>query len=375
MEIDTSIAERILKPWYISLRDPARAQRKVLEDLIPQYMTTRYGERLAPEDIKCFQDYRKSFHILDYNRLDQLIEEVRRGEYKALLSEPPEYWVMTRGSTGKPKVLPATKKHLEQIFMCGARALLNHINRTGDLELVKGKILNLSFPSRTTTFKPGERDQNYGYSSGTYSRLFSSLGGVSLVPQQEKIDSLGPGIAKSDWERRFQLVYEEALDENVTAVMGVAPVILSFARFVKKEYGRFPKDIWRLRAIFPTSVRKIHYRYEPKFKKYFGEIQVVEIYSATEGVFAQQKDHLPYVTPNYDSYLFEVETKDGTKMLHELERGEWGRLIVSTCMFPRYDIGDMIESMGKQYYRVFGRAKFLHTLEHRLYRLFFGWLL
>jgi hypothetical protein len=157
--------------------------------------------------------------------------------------------------------------------------------------------------------------------------------------------------------------------------MGVTPVILSFARFVKRKYGKKPGELWNVRALFCTSVRKIQFKYAPKLKKYFGEVPVIEIYSATEGVFAQQIDDLPYVTPNYDKYLFEVATSRGLKMLHELRKGEWGRLIVSSCMFPRYDIGDMVESMGKNYFRIFGRAKTLHILEHRLYRLLFGWFL
>jgi hypothetical protein len=99
------------------------------------------------------------------------------------------------------------------------------------------------------------------------------------------------------------------------------------------------------------------------------------MYTATEGVFAQQLDELPYVAPNYDAYFFEVDTGHGVKMLHDLKRGEWGSLLISSCMFPRYEIGDMIESAGKNYYRVFGRRNMLTLLEHRLYRLFLGWLL
>jgi hypothetical protein len=60
-------------------------------------------------------------------------------------------------------------------------------------------------------------------------------------------------------------------------------------------------------------------------------------------------------------------------MLHELQRGEWGRLIVSSCMFPRYDMGDLIEAAGKDYFRVIGRRNALTLLEHSLYRLFFRW--
>jgi len=122
-------------------------------------------------------------------------------------------------------------------------------------------------------------------------------------------------------------------------------------------------------------VRKIHFKYGPILKKYFGDIPIVEMYTATEGVFGQQLNDYPYITPNYDSYFFEVKTNKGIKMLHELKRGEWGKLVVSSCMFPRYDIGDLVEAAGKNYYRIVGRNNTRTVLEHKLYRTFLGWLL
>ncbi len=198
---------------------------------------------------------------------------------------------------------------------------------------------------------------------------------VSLLPRQEDIDKLGSGIGRKDWQQRFELVYEMAKDQNVTATMGVTSVILSFARYIKRKYGKLPKDIWKPQALFCTSVRKIQYKYGPILQKYFGEVPIVEMYTATEGVFGQQLDDNPYITPNYDAYLFEVATGKGVKLLHELKRGEWGSLVVSSCMLPRYEIGDLIEAAGKNYYRVFGRKNTLTLLEHRLYRAFLGWLL
>jgi hypothetical protein len=215
----------------------------------------------------------------------------------------------------------------------------------------------------------------YGYSSGTYAKLIPALDKMGLLPRQEDIDTLGSGIARQDWEKRFELVYQQALNQNVIAAMGVTPVILSFAKYVERKHGKKPKELWNTNALFCTSVRKIQFRYAPKLRKYFGEIPVVEIYSATEGVFAQQLDELPYVTPNYDTYFLEVKTDRETRMLHELDRGEWGELIVSSCMLPRYAIGDMIEAAGKNHFRVFGRRNRLTLLEHRLHGLFLGWLI
>jgi len=38
-------------------------------------------------------------------------------------------------------------------------------------------------------------------------------------------------------------------------------------------------------------------------------------------------------------------------------------------MLPRYDIGDLVESLGKGYFRVFGRNTALTRAEHRLFNL------
>jgi hypothetical protein len=370
-----SILQPIIDPWYGSLENPRKAQERVLYDLVKKYGTTDYGNSHNALQIAGITDYKKNFPIIDYKRLLPYLAEAKEGNYKAILAEPPECWVMTRGSTGRAKVLPATPAHLKQIFTCGARALINYALRKKNFEVFTGDILNLNFPSSVHTMTSDGQEVTYGYSSGTYARLNPMFDRVSLLPRQEAIDALGSGIGKTDWEKRFELVYQQALDKNVTATMGVTPVILAFAKYIQRKHGKKPADLWKFQALFCTSVRKIQFKYAPVLRKYFGPAPVVEMYTATEGAFAQQLDELPYVTPNYDAYFFEVDTGNSVKMLHELKRGEWGKLLISSCMFPRYDIGDMIEAAGKNYYRVFGRRNTLTLLEHRLYRLFLGWLL
>ena len=374
-EAVNSVLKPIIGPWYEALENPEKAQQQILYDLLKKYETTDYGISHGALQTTGIAEYKAAFPIIDYKGLLPYFAQAREGNYRAILPEPPECWVMTRGSTGKSKVIPATPTHLKQIFTCGARALVHYGLRKENFDVFMGDILNLNFPSSVHTMTHDGREFAYGYSSGTYARLNPMFDRVSLLPRQEEIDSLGAGIARSDWEKRFELAYQLAQGKNVTATMGVTPVILAFAKYVKKKYGRKPSDLWKLQALFCTSVRKIHFKYGPVLRKYFGPVPIVEMYTATEGVFAQQYDDLPYVTPNYDAYFFEVETGNGIKMLHELERGEWGKLIISSCMFPRYDIGDMIESAGGNYFRVFGRRNKLTLLEHRLYRLFLGWLL
>jgi hypothetical protein len=370
-----SILQPIIGPWYDSLKNPQKAQEQVLSELLKKYADTDYGKSHSAPEIKSISEYQKSFPVIDYKGLLPYFAQVQEGNYNVILSEPPECWVMTRGSTGSAKVLPATQTHLKQIFTCGARALINYALRKKNFEVFTGDILNLNFPSSVHTMTSEGREVTYGYSSGTYARLNPMFDRVSLIPRQEAIDELGSGIGRTDWEKRFELVYQQALGKDVTATMGVTPVVLAFAKYIKRKHGQKPADLWNFKVLFCTSVRKIQFKYAKILKKYFGAAPVVEMYTATEGVFAQQLDDLPYVTPNYDGYFFEVETGRGVKMLHDLKRGEWGNLLISSCMFPRYSIGDMIEAAGKDYFRVFGRRNSLTILEHRLDRLFLGWLL
>lgn len=375
IENDPEIFRPLVNSWYESVKNPKRAQNQALVDLLKGYAQTDYGKEHNASNVVDVEAYRKEFPILSYRALNPYLVEIEKGNHKVLLPEPLLCWVMTRGSTGPAKVLPATQTHINQILLCGARALINHALRNSEFNLLVGKVLNLNFPSNVHTIVKNGLTMTYGYSSGTYARLIPMFKEVGLVPLQEEIDKLGVGLGKRNWEERFELAYQLALKENVIATMGVTPVILSFGKYVERTHRKKPKDIWKIRALFCTSVRKIQFRYAPILRKYFGQIPVVEVYSATEGVFAQQMDKLPYITPNYDTYFFEVKTAHGVKMLHELERGEWGRLIVSTCLFPRYAIGDLVESAGNNYFRVFGRDNTRTILEHRLYRTMFGWRL
>ncbi len=371
-----TVLRSFVDPWYKSLENPAKAQEEALSSLLKGYAETEYGSNHNAQQIRGISQFQASYPIIGYQDLAPYLKKVQAGNYRAFLSEAPETWVMTRGSTGRQsKVIPATPTHLQQIYQCGARAIVHFAMRKENLNVLTGNILNLNFPSSVHTITREGKEETYGYSSGTYARLNPMLSQVSLLPLQEDIDSLGAGIGRKDWERRFELAYQMALDKEVTATMGVTPVILAFARYIKHKYRKKPSDLWKFQALFCTSVRKIQFKYGPILQKYFGKAPIVEMYTATEGVFGQQYDDLPYITPNYDSYVFEVDTGKQVKLLHTLKRGEWGRLIISSCMLPRYDMGDMVEAAGKNYFRIFGRRNTTTLLEHRFYRFFLGWLL
>jgi len=190
-ESGLSLLQTIIDPWYKSLENPQQAQENVLDTLLKEYGKTEYGKAFHAEEVSCLEQYQSTFPTVNYQQLLPYMAKVREGNYEAFLSEPPECWVMTRGSTGSSKVLPATKTHLKQIFSCGARALVHQAVRTHNYEVFMGDILNLNFPSSVHTMTTKGEEKSYGYSSGTYARVNPMFDQVSLLPRQEEIDSLG----------------------------------------------------------------------------------------------------------------------------------------------------------------------------------------
>ena len=96
----------------------------------------------------------------------------------------------------------------------------------------------------------------------------------------------------------------------------------------------------------------------------YGPLEIREIYGATEGMFGQQRDEKRAWVPNYDLFFFEVQTRSGVKMLHEMRPREMGKLIVSTLILPRYQIGDIIRAFQPPYFRCIGRDRWWTPLNY-----------
>jgi hypothetical protein len=359
----------LLQPWYASLETPQESQRKTFETLLTGYRKTGYGKQHQAESVKTLEEYREHFPVATFSDFGPWLATVKQGNWNALLPEPPVAWAMTRGSTGTPKVVPFTTIDLEQKSVCGPRATLNYVCKENRFDILDGYVLNNNFPSKVGTMTVGDTEVEYGYSSGIYAKYASKKGSLKTVPTIDQINEAGAGTTRKEWEQRFDLAYREGRDKKVTMVTGVAQVMVQFARYMKKRYDVYPKDVWGAPVLFCTSLVGINTKEKPLLKALYNFSGLREMYGATEGMYAQQLDERPYVFPNYDCYLFEVETKKGIKMLYELEKGERGSIIISSCLFPRYKIGDVVKSFGQSAFICLGREKDFNVIQYYWERL------
>jgi len=368
MNIDPQAAAMILgqmlKPWHDSLENPGKTQEGVLHNLLKDYAKTNYGIQHGAGNISTLEDYRRAFPIATYDDFKPLIQRTMAGETQLLLCEEPVGWAITRGTTqGESKFIPMTPTDLRMRISAG-RAMMNYVATTQRFDLFSGVNLNLNFPSVVGKITMGDRELEYGYSSGIYTKHVSTFTPIRSVPAQDEIDALGGGKSVKDWERRFELAYEKCKNENVTLVGGVCPTALRFARYLRRTYKSYPKELWKVQVMTLGSVPGINTRYEAALKALYGKVAIREIYGATEGMFGQQLDNKRAWVPNYDMFFFEVATRQGIKMLHELRPGERGGLVVSTPILPRYRIGDLILAFDPPYFRCIGRESWTTPLRY-----------
>ena len=353
-----------LKPWHDAVEDPARAQEDVLHRLLTIYAGTQYGVKHGAAHIGGLEDYRRAFPMATYEDYLPLIQRVMAGEVELLLTEAPVGWAITRGTTkGESKFIPMTPTDLRMRVSAG-RAVMGYALSTGRYDVFQGVNLNLNFPSVVGTVKVGDREVTYGYSSGIYTKYVSTHTPVRSVPTQDEIDALGGGKSVRDWEARFELAYQKCKEEKVTLVGGVAPTALLFARYLRRAHRVYPKDLWSTQVMTLGSVPGINTRYVPALTSLYGPVAVREIYGATEGMFGQQRDEQRAWVPNYDLFFFEVQTRSGLKMLHEMRPGEMGSLVVSTPILARYRIGDTIRAFRPPYFRCIGRDQWWTPLRY-----------
>ena len=354
----------ILQPWHDAVNDPAKAQQGVLHNLLSMYAQTGYGAQHGAAQIETVEDYRRAFPVATYEDYKPLIQRVMAGETSVLLSEEPVGWAITRGTTsGESKFIPMTPTDLAMRVSAG-RAMINYVLASGRYDLFAGVNLNLNFPSVVGTVRVGEREVEYGYSSGIYVKHVSAFTPIRSVPAQTEIDALGGGKTIRDWEARFELAYEKCKDENVTLVGGVAPTALRFAQYLRRAHSVYPRDLWQTQVMTLGSVPGINTRYQPALTALYGRVAIREIYGTTEGMFGQQRDEQRAWVPNYDLFFFEVETRAGIKMLHEMRPGEMGSLVVSTPILARYKIGDLLLAVQPPYFRCIGRDRWWVPLRY-----------
>ncbi|HDM23323.1 MAG TPA: hypothetical protein ENG22_00050 [Candidatus Bathyarchaeota archaeon] len=327
-----------------------RFQDEVLESLVEGYYKVDAWGQIG--EIKNIEDFRCKVGVHTYDDLRKYIGKVIRGEYRVLLKEPPIFFGLTFGSTGKRKVIPFTGAYIHKLGKVFERAIIEVLERAKLSHVLNGFCLNLNLPSRV-------KDVNgvpMGFVSGLNALTVEERFHFKLAPSQREIDSIEPKLGRDSWMKKYSLVTEKYLGHDIRYTFGIPRFLLELGKYMRRNVGWKPSELWNIEVMFLSGVAGIYSKYAERLKYMYGKAKLYEVYGATEGLFAQQIDDRHALTFNFDMYLFEVKKGKKFKMLYELRRGEWGELVVSTDIFPRYLIGDLVTCIKPGLYRVYGRT-------------------
>lgn len=145
----------------LAVKDPMRVQRALLARLIRENCDTEFGRRHGFAQMAGYEDFAKRVPVHEFEALRPCIDaEIERGE-AALTAEPPLRYVRTSGTTGRPKDIPLTRTHLDDLRRIH-RTSVAFQHRTCP-EAFAGSILAVVSPAFEGTLANGKP---YGSASG-----------------------------------------------------------------------------------------------------------------------------------------------------------------------------------------------------------------
>ncbi|PWA06772.1 GH3 auxin-responsive promoter family protein [Flavobacterium psychrotolerans] len=285
LPIINSIASWVLKQRIhqieLFLKYPNEVQEELLMNLIRAAEETVIGQNYDYTSIKSYQTFTERVPISNYEDLEPLIEQTRKGEQNILWNTPIKWFAKSSGTTNaKSKFIPVSNEALEDCHYKGSKDLLcMYLNNNEDSELFLGKSLRL-----------GGSSQIYENNNTFFGDLSAIL--IENMPIWAEFSSTPSNKVSlmSEWETKIAAIIHETKMENVTSFAGVPSWMLVLMNKVLEETGRGNLfEIWpNLEVYFHGGVSFDPYREQYKKILPGNGFKYYEIYNASEGFFAIQ---------------------------------------------------------------------------------------
>jgi hypothetical protein len=376
---------------------PRDCQEAFVKKLATLNRDTLFGRKHRLDRVRGIDDYQKLVPIHDYHALSKYIELMRSGKKDILFHGSQIWWGKTSGTTSEPKLIPITNEMTKYNSDAGSRLMYSFImeNPKENVDILSGKLFFLRAPSRVDSIN----GIPVGYISGISGETQSRFAKRMVVPSKETSEI-------ADWEDKFYKAILETIQENVTMIVGVTPLLMSMfqrmadeyperllhdvknkdveeriRRAMRKSSGRLlPVDCWENLKLFCPSSASIK-PYISRYRDLFGETPIREAYGATEGQFGHEDGQGKGLLLNWDKYLYEFipfeehatsqhsekqvtrnhsDDTDCRLTVVDLKVGDSYELLVTTPFgLYSYRIGDVLrlESKDPPRFTIVGRTK------------------
>ncbi len=274
-----------LRYWKIEqwVNSPVEAQREVLQDLVTHAQHTEIGRKYGFHELFNIRRFKERIPIQEYDDIKPYIERLMNGEQNLLWNTPVYWFAKSSGTTSdKSKFIPVTEESLEDTHYQGAKDLLTlYYNFNPDSDLLTGKGLVIGGSHQVNAIN---EENFYGDLSAILLQNSPFWGHWIRTPELS--------IALMDeWEGKIETLARSTIQENVTSISGVPTWTLVLIKRILELTGKSTlKEVW------PNLELYIHggvtfTPYKEQFKKLIGgNIYYIDMYNASEGLFAAQDD-------------------------------------------------------------------------------------
>ena len=343
------------------INNPIRAQEKVFKTLIKNGLNTKYGKDHDFGSIRNYNDFKLRVPISDYEKIKPYINQVLKGKKNILWPGKPIYLAKTSGTTSGIKYIPITKESMPNHIMSARNAILNYIDKTGNVDFIEGKQIFI----QGSPILENLNGIYLGRLSGIVAHHVPSYLLKSRMPTWET-------NCIEDWETKVDSIVLETLNEKMTVIGGIPSwVQMYFEKIISKTGKKIDK-------VFPDFSLFIHggVNFEP-YKKMFDnligkKINSIELYPSSEGFFAYQdrlnEEGLLLLLNSGIFYEFVDSDKffdsDSKRIsLKDIKIGvNYVIILSSNAGLWSYNIGDTIRFISKNPYRIVVTGRIKHFI-------------
>jgi len=263
------------------LKYPIEVQEELLMGLVDFAKDTEIGKSFDFRSIKNYSDFASRVPITNYEGMEHLIDQARRGAANLFWPTPIKWFAKSSGTTNaKSKFIPVSQESLEDCHYKSSKDLLSiYLNNNENSQLFTGKSLRL-----------GGSKELYESHGSVFGDLSAIL--IDNMPFWAEFSSTPSNKVSlmPDWNTKLAAVIAETTKENVTSMAGVPSWMLVLLNELLDTTGNEHLfQVWdQLEVYFHGGVSFSPYK--DQFKKLLPRksFNYYEIYNASEGFFAIQ---------------------------------------------------------------------------------------
>ncbi len=223
------LAKRKAKVIENILSDPIGLTDNKLNSIIEKHSHTKFGKDHRYESIKTPEQFAEQVPLYDYYSMAPYFDRVKETPEQPIVTADPIVWyVQSSGSTGKPKALPISKAGMDDYSIGTTLSIMAFVNAgKKHRNVFNGTILSFAAPAKL-------REINgvpVGYMSGIAKEMAASAILRRLVKPGVEVFNM------TDIEEKLWEYAKVAVQENISALVGITTLSLAFIRKMQNDYG------------------------------------------------------------------------------------------------------------------------------------------